>query len=81
MLKVRLRLSGVNVTWKRVAAKLELARHGLSDLDSMMRSAEASGRADAASSNSDFDNDGNMVVVVRCEWSAAGEVLWKAGGL
>lgn len=61
MLKPRLRLLGVNATLKRVAEKLELDMHGLSDLDSMTRSAETSGAATAASHNSDLDRENFMV--------------------
>lgn len=43
MLKVRVLLFGVKTTLKRVAEKLELAMHGLSELDSIMRSAAAKG--------------------------------------
>jgi hypothetical protein len=67
ILKPRLRLLGVNATLKRVAEKLELDMHGLSDLDSMMRSAETTGAAMAASHNSDLDSENFMaggVVVV-----------------
>ena len=54
ILKPRLRLPGVNATLKRVAEKDELAMHGLSDLDSMMRSPETSGVARAPSHSSDL---------------------------
>jgi hypothetical protein len=64
MLKPRLRLLGVKATLKSVAEKLELLWHGLSDLDSMMRSAEARGRAAAAARARHFDSDGSMVGVV-----------------
>lgn len=69
ILKPKLLLLGVNATLKRVAEKLELAMQGLSDLDSMMRSAETRGSAVAASHSSDLESEGSMLggsgVVVR----------------
>lgn len=61
MLKPKLRLSGVKATLNRVAEKAELAMHGLSDLDSSTRSAEASGKAAAASHSSVFDSERRMM--------------------
>jgi hypothetical protein len=57
ILKPRLRLPGVNATLKRVAEKDELAMHGLSDFDSIRRSAETSGAARAASPSSVWDSE------------------------
>ena len=51
----------MKATLKRVAEKAESTMHGLSDLDSMRRSAEASGRAVAASQSSDLESEGSMV--------------------
>jgi hypothetical protein len=64
MSKLKVRLLGVRATRKRVAEKPEFARHGLSDLDVIIRSAEAKGRA-AARRGSAFQSDGsNMMAVV-----------------
>ena len=51
---------------KRVAEKLELLMHGLSDLDSMRRSSAATkGSAVAASASSDLESERRMMGVER----------------
>lgn len=60
ILKPKLRLPGVKATLKRVAEKDEFAMQGLSDLDSMRRSAETRGAATAASHSSDWEREKRM---------------------
>ena len=57
MLKVKVLLSGVKTTLKRVAEKDELAWHGLSELDSIMRSPDANGKTARKARRVDINDD------------------------
>ena len=66
MLKARLLLSGVKTTLNSVAVKRELSWQGLSDFDSINRSADASGKREvsaAKQSHAGFDNDEKSIVL------------------
>lgn len=61
MLKDRVLLSGVKTTLKRVAEKLEFDMHGLSDLDSIMRSAAAVGSSADSADSAPAKNEGRIL--------------------
>jgi hypothetical protein len=72
--KVRVPLSGVNATWKRVAAKAELVIHVDRELLSRTRTADADCEKTAAAAASVENN--LMVVVVVVEQKVVQEPLW-----